>query len=402
MEEKEAKEIQALNNVIQTAIQTMEQSKEQIFEIAENARIEGGNIKRELDQVTLEVEQTIRKHDELERKYKKMRLRLMEVSRNLQRFSEQDIREAYEQANQVQIELHLTWEREQYLRRRRDELQLRLKNLERTIERAETLMSQVGVVLGYLQGDISRMSKALESAKNGHLFGLKIIEAQEEERKRVAREIHDGPAQSMANVVLRADIVEKILNQGHLEIAKEELRDLKRLVRNSLSDVRKIIYDLRPMALDDLGLVPTLRKFVEAYVDRYPITLDLKTTGVEVRLPSSYEVALFRLVQEGINNIVKHAKATHAEIRIDYRPTSIFLTVKDNGIGFKEELVKCGTKFGLMGMRERVNLLDGELTIISAPGQGTEIRVMIPISPNNTVTSVENDEDSYPGIQEGK
>jgi len=378
MEEQQNKAIQELNEVIQSAIRTMEQSKAQIFEIAESAKMEGYNLKRELDMVVEEVKLVIETYDQYERKYKLMRMRLSEVSKNFHLYSEKDIRDAYEETNQILIDLRLTSERERYLRKRRDELSIRLKNLERTIAKAESLMSQIGVVLGYLQGDIARMTLELESAKDGHLFGLRIIEAQEEERKRVAREIHDGPAQSMANVVLRAELADRMMSQGNIEQAKVELRDLKSLVRSSLSDVRRIIYDLRPMALDDLGLVPALRRFIEAYGDSKEFEIDFRIFGLEERLPSSMEVAIYRLVQESINNISKHAKAKHVTVHLEFKPLKILIKIVDDGIGFAEAELKKGSRFGLMGMRERVKLLDGEIQIISAPNQGTKILIEIP------------------------
>lgn len=379
MEEQQNKANQELNEVIQSAIRTMEQSKAQIFEIAESAKMEGYNLKRELDMVVEEVKLVIETYDQYERKYKLMRMRLSEVSKNFHLYSEKDIRDAYEETNQILIDLRLTSERERYLRKRRDELSLRLKNLERTIAKAESLMGQIGVVLGYLQGDIARMTLELESAKDGHLFGLRIIEAQEEERKRVAREIHDGPAQSMANVVLRAELADRMMSQGNIEQAKVELRDLKSLVRSSLSDVRRIIYDLRPMALDDLGLVPALRRFVEAYGDSKEFEIDFRIFGLEERLPSSMEVAIYRLVQESINNISKHAKAKHVTVHLEFKPLKILIKIADDGVGFEEAELKKGSRFGLMGMRERVKLLDGEIQIISAPNQGTKILIEIPL-----------------------
>lgn len=378
MEEQQNKAIQELNEVIQSAIRTMEQSKAQIFDIAESAKMEGYNLKRELDMVVEEVKLVIETYDQYERKYKLMRMRLSEVSKNFHLYSEKDIRDAYEETNQILIDLRLTSERERYLRKRRDELSIRLKNLERTIAKAESLMSQIGVVLGYLQGDIARMTLELESAKDGHLFGLRIIEAQEEERKRVAREIHDGPAQSMANVVLRAELADRMMSQGNIEQAKVELRDLKNLVRSSLSDVRRIIYDLRPMALDDLGLVPALRRFIEAYGDSKEFEIDFRIFGLEERLPSSMEVAIYRLVQESINNISKHAKAKQVTVHLEFKPLKILIKIVDDGIGFAEAELKKDSRFGLMGMRERVKLLDGEIQIISAPNQGTKILIEIP------------------------
>lgn len=369
----------ALDKVILHAIDTMEKSKEQIFEISENARLEGGTLKQELDQIRIETEQTISKFDELEVRYKKMRYRLMEVSRNFKRYKEKDIREAYEQANQCQLELRLLAEREQYLRNRRDELERRLKNIEQTIEKAENLFSQVSVVLGYLQGDIARMTEALEHAKLGQLFGLRIIEAQEEERKRVAREIHDGPAQSIANLVLRTEIVEKVLEKGEVEKAQQDLKEFKRMARDSLSEVRKIIYDLRPMALDDLGLIPTLRKYIDAYNDKYDFYIDFKVIGMVERLPSTAEVAIFRLIQESLNNIMKHAEATLVQVLIEFKPLGLTIRIKDNGKGMPEGILHNENSFGLVGMKERVKLLQGELKINSKPGRGTEIWIQVPI-----------------------
>lgn len=380
-EEREAyAESIALDRVISHAIETMEKSKEQIFEIAESARLEGGNLKQELERIQTEVQETISLYDQTEIRYKKMRQRLMEVSRNFKQYTEEDIRAAYEQANQSQMELRLLAERENHLRNRRDELERRLKNVERTIEKAENLFSQVSIVLGYLQGDIARMTEALERAKIGHLFGLRIIEAQEEERKRVAREIHDGPAQAIANLVLRTEILEKVLEKGEVANVLQELKDFKRMARNSLSEVRKIIYDLRPMALDDLGLIPTLRKFVDAYQEQYSLSIDFKVMGTEERLPGTAEVAIFRLVQESLNNIVKHAEASRVSISMEFKPLDLTISIKDNGKGMSEEIFHKEDSFGLVGMRERVKLLHGELKITSQPGKGTEIWVKVPLT----------------------
>lgn len=369
-----------LNRVIESAINTMQSSKEQIFEIAEYAKAEEENIRRDLQLITKEVQDVIELYDHYELEYRKKRNKLMQVSRNFNEYSEEDIREAYDEAYKIQIELRVTGEREQYLKKRRDELYIRLKNLEMTIDRADVLIGQVGVVLNYLQGDISRIGDELKEAKDGQEFGLRIIEAQEEERRRVSREIHDGPAQSMANVVMRAELADRMISQGHIDDAKIELRNLKQAVRNSLADVRRIIYDLRPMALDDLGLIPALRRFVEAYSDTpKQFEIHFQFTGIEVRLPTSFEVAIYRLVQESMNNISKHANAKHVEIKVDFSPDMTEIIVADDGIGFADDASDQEKKFGLLGMRERVKLLAGELKIDSAPGKGTTITISIPM-----------------------
>jgi len=139
---------------------------------------------------------------------------------------------------------------------------MRLKEAYKTVEKADNLISQIGISLSYLTGDLENVSLQIEDMKQKRLLGIRIIKAQEEERQRVAREIHDGPAQSMSHIVLKAEICERLVDSDP-EKAKDELRTLKSVVRDTLRDVRKIIYDLRPMSLDDLGLIPTLQRYIE-------------------------------------------------------------------------------------------------------------------------------------------
>lgn len=375
-------DVTVLDKVIKNAITAMEASKNQIFDIAEGARSEYLAMKRELETVVVEVKEIIAEVDQLEIQYRRARVRLAEVSRDFRRNTEQDIRNAYESANDVQIRLYLSREKELSLRNRRDELQIRMKNMERTIQKAEGLVTQVGVALDYMTGNLSQVGEIVKNAQHQQMFGLKIIQAQEEERKRVAREIHDGPAQLMANVVLRAEIAERMLMKQDIEMVHKELQDLKEMVRNSLSEVRKIIFDLRPMALDDLGLVPTLRKYTMDVSDRTGVLIELTTIGKEMRLPSAMEVAMFRLIQEALSNVVKHAKARNTLIKMEFHQGKVMFIVKDDGIGFNPTSLRqedARSHFGLMGMRERVDLLEGQMDIQSAHGEGTKLTISIPI-----------------------
>lgn len=153
-------------------------------------------------------------------------------------------------------------QREKQLRERRDDLERRLLGLQEIIERSESLVSQITVVLNYLNQDLREVGLLLADAQAKQDFGLRIIEAQEEERKRVSREIHDGPAQMLANVMMRSELIERIFRDRGAEDGFQEIKNLRQNVRNALYEVRRIIYDLRPMALDDLGLIPTLRKYL--------------------------------------------------------------------------------------------------------------------------------------------
>lgn len=367
-----------LDSVLKKTIHAVEGSKEQIFGISENARRESEDIVKELDAIKREVADIIDQSDALEQKFRASRQRLVEVSRNFQKYCEEDIKKSYELASQIQVTLSLSREKEANLRARRDELERRLKNLTETIEKADNLMTQVSVVLGYLTGDLGDFSNAVESASQRQMLALQIIQAQEDERKRVARDIHDGPAQAMANIVVRSEITDRMLTQGRIQEARSELAELRETVRNTLAEVRKIIFDLRPMALDDLGIVPTLRKYLDDFGQRNKMETELKTIGKEERLPASIEVVIFRLVQEALNNVGKHSRAKKIEVKLEFAPNRITGQVKDNGVGF-DSLEKTGQpQFGIMGMEERIKLLDGQLKIESANGKGTRVLFSIP------------------------
>lgn len=373
-----------LDRVVLNAIKVMEDSKYQVYEICESARKEFDSLEQELEQVLQETVTIIDKVDQLEMSYRHARIRLTEVSRDFVRYTEADIKTAYEKATFIQTELAIFREKEQYLKARRDDLQKRARNVEQSIERAEMIASQMNVVLEYLSGDLNQVTKIVESAKTRQLLGLKIILAQEDERKRIAREIHDGPAQSLANIVLRTEIAERMLVREQFELAHHELMDLKGQVRTGLEEIRKIIFNLRPMALDDLGLVPALRKFTQDFEEKSKILTKYELAGKEIRLPSAMEAAIFRLVQEAFSNILKHASATFVVLEITFKPGLITLMIQDNGIGFSiNKLDKLSASpqnshFGIIGMRERVELVNGKLNIDSVRGEGTTITINIP------------------------
>jgi two-component system sensor histidine kinase DegS len=371
-----------IDQVIENAISVMEDSRVQVFEICESARKELYNLGQELDAVMTETNLTIDKVDVLERNYRLARIRLTEVSRDFVRFAEYDIKSAYEKATQLQLDLMVYREKEHYLKLRRDELQKRTKSVGQSIERAEMIGSQMNVVLGYLSGDLGEVARILESAKNRQMIGLKIIIAQEDERKRIAREIHDGPAQSLANLVLRTEIAERILETNDLEAIRSELIDLKFQIRQGLGEIRKIIFNLRPMSLDDLGIVPTLRKFVQDFEESTRIRSVFETSGKERRLSSGMEAAMYRLVQEAYSNALKHAESTFVSLEMIFHADHVLIIIEDNGVGFHADLIESRMRthahFGLIGMKERVDLLQGNMEIESVVGQGTKIRIQVP------------------------
>ena len=204
-----------------------------------------------------------------------------------------------------------------------------------------------------------------------------VFQIIEEERMRIARDMHDGPAQSMANLVLQAEILERLIQRDPGQVVAE-LADFKDGVRAVLEDTRRLIFDLRPMTLDDLGLVPTLRKFVKEYAEKAGVNAQLRVVGEEGRLPGSYEPTIFRIVQEALNNARKHARAKNVEVMINFQPDAVTVVVRDDGLGMDVGAVQRnleGSKhLGLVSMRERAELEKGTLEIRSEKGKGTEIR----------------------------
>lgn len=183
----------------------------------------------------------------------------------------------------------------------------------------------------------------------------------------------------MANVLLRSELVERVFLEDGMDAALLEIRDLRKMVKASLAEVRRIIYDLRPMALDDLGLVPTLSKYLTTFEERHNIPVAFRHFGKEHRLSQHFEVAMFRLVQEAVQNAYKHANPKEIQVKIEIKPTMVIIIVRDDGNGFDPEQQKEGS-FGLLGMKERVNMLKGELKINSKLKMGTTVFIHIPIN----------------------
>jgi two-component system sensor histidine kinase DegS len=379
-----------LDKIIKKTVEAINNSKTELFDIAESARKECLRLERELTELKHKTAEVIQSVEILEIALNESKKQLMVVSKNYDKYSEDEIRKTYEKADNIRVELAIKREREQYYIKRRNELELRLKEAYKTVEKADNLISQIGVSLSYLTGDLENVSLQLEDMKQRRLFGIQIIKAQEEERQRVAREIHDGPAQSMSNIVLKAEICERLVD-SEPEKAKEELKTLKSVVRETLRDVRKIIYDLRPMSLDDLGLIPTLQRYLETYQEESKITVSFNTRGNCEQLRPVVSLTVFRLVQEAINNIKKHAHADKVTINLEFMEKELKLYILDNGVGFDIGSLKTSGEninggFGLISMRERVELLDGKFEIDSTIGNGTRLNITVPLIPEEGVS----------------
>jgi two-component system sensor histidine kinase/response regulator len=221
-----------------------------------------------------------------------------------------------------------------------------------------------------------------------------VTAAQEEERQRIARELHDGLGPALASLNIRLRTTYKLLERDGHPVA-EEIEELAELAQANTQDIRRLIHDLRPAALNELGLVPALREYVARYQEEQGLEVALTLPALsssalltvnsvegpegDERLPAPLETALFRVVQEALANVARHAQARRVEVSLARDQEDVTLRVADDGRGFDPQAPRSGTHLGLWSMRERVEGLGGRFEVESASGRGTTVRATIPL-----------------------
>lgn len=241
--------------------------------------------------------------------------------------------------------------------------------------------SRLQVVLENLTEEMRREYESSEYARC-------VLRGQEEERRRVAQELHDGPVQRLVQLCRQLDIVDE--EAGVPLPARSELASARDLAELVVTELREILRGLRPPALEHLGLVPTLRRALDELSERSGISATLALEGGQRRLEGEIELTLFRIGQEALNNIERHASATAVRVLLGFARGEVSLIVRDNGVGFEPGALlddPARQTFGLRNMAERAQLIGGELEVRSQQGRGTEIRVVVP-RPAGTATSL--------------
>jgi two-component system, NarL family, sensor histidine kinase DegS len=221
--------------------------------------------------------------------------------------------------------------------------------------------------------NVSAASSIPTSAAKSQMAGIEmIVSAQEAERQRLSRQMHDGPAQALSNFILQTEIAMRLLDVDVAQ-AKNELGDLKATAMSTFQKVRNFIFELRPMMLDDLGLMPTLRKYADAFKEQTGLDVSVTVTGTERRLESYLEVMVFRAVQELLGNAARHSQATMVKVQVDLGNDLLRISVDDNGKGFDPDTLKEATNLGLNLIRERAEMLGGSFEVDSKIGSGARI-----------------------------
>ena len=339
-------------------------------------------VRRELNELNVVIPQNMAEVERLSQRELSLSSRLREMEINLESYPRSDIRQFYLSLHEVQLRHYMMRTQLEQQQGKQKALQERQRELQNLVQ-----------ALSELAVPESRPSAPREAGPEAEQEVIaRIIQAQEEERQRISQQIHDGPTQTMSNLVLQAEVCERFIDKDPQE-AKAELASLKTTIHHTLQEMRRFIFDVRPMILDDLGLVPTLRRYLQDFGERHNIQTNLVVQGGEGRLPRHIEISVFRIIQEALTNIAKHAHAPHARVALEVEPGRLTVAVDDDGVGFSVEEMEGAVgrggrrMLGIANMRQRVEvLLKGRLTIESAPGRGTRVLAVIPLPEGGTIS----------------
>ena len=217
-----------------------------------------------------------------------------------------------------------------------------------------------------------------ENGQQLHHLSQEILQAQEEERQRLARELHDEAAQTLTSLLVYLKLLEKSQDPDEAQ----RIQNLRKLTAHALEEVRQVALELRPKILDDWGLEAALGWRVDELSKACSIRANLQVIGMRNRLPRDLELTFYRVAQEAINNIARHSHARHAQIALKREEHYLTLEIKDDGVGFNTTVIQAGRlqELGLLGMRERMALVGGEFVIESEPGKGTRLVARAPLA----------------------
>jgi len=228
----------------------------------------------------------------------------------------------------------------------------------------------------------ARITEAEQKEKMRAELYRRVIDAQEAERQRIARDLHDETGQSLTAIGLGLrGLSTTIKNKNARKQAVETLRQLESLTAGSLRELQRLIADLRPSHLDDLGLPSTMRWYATTIQDRTDLNIKFEILGKEKTICPEYATALFRIYQEAVNNVIKHARAKNLHVQLVFTPLSVSIRVDDDGQGFSIDQLKDRSSWGITGMQERASLLEGQFFIESEPGKGTLVEISVPYCP---------------------
>lgn len=323
-----------------------------------NLQTELEETQRSLREITLMIEQSQGELSKLSQRNAAITTHLQQVQNQLDKMPPQEIRSAYDSALDAQQRLFVM----------RGQLE-KLQNEKSHLERFKSTLEQA-------RGSLT--SGAGSAGAKSPLASVEmLVNAQETERQRLSRQMHDGPAQALSNFILQTEIAMRLMDVDAGQ-ARDELNNLKTSAMGTFQKVRNFIFELRPMMLDDLGLVPTIRRYAEAFKEQTGLDISVMITGNERRLEPYLEVMIFRAIQELLGNAARHSQASLVKVMLDLGEDRVRVSVDDNGKGFDPDSVLQGNSLGLKLIRERAEMLGGNFEVDSTLGTGARVLFAVP------------------------
>lgn len=350
----------------------MEETQSPLQAFLGECRTELDQVQKQLKEVDILIRQSTAEVDKLARRNAEIANRVRQMESGFDTVPRADIQATYTAAQKEQGRLFM-------MRGQLEKLQSDLQGL----QRQETLLKRLIPILDQAGGGVSPVPA---TASTGDFtpeqsMVVRIIEAQENERQRLSRQMHDGPAQLLTNVILQAEICQRLIETDPAR-ARVELENLKEEVNKTFQKTRSFIADLRPMMLDDLGLVPTLRRYVTNWKEKTGVPAELQLVGREHRLAPYSEVTIFRAIQQLMENAEQHANPSRVQVTLEMDGQVARATVEDDGVGFNVNEVLADADehktIGIPAMMDRIRMLGGSLRFESVLGRGTKAMLEVP------------------------
>ncbi len=315
-----------------------------------------------LEDVDIKLQQSQTQVSKLAERNANITMRLQKVQNQSDALLPLEVRKAYDAALEAQQRLFL-------MRGQVEKLTSEKKHIEDNIDSLQRVVDLLGDGVSAPTGLANKETFSMIEA---------IIQAQEAERQRLSRQMHDGPAQALSNFILQSEIAMRLFDVD-LDQAREELTSLKTAATAAFQQVRNFVFELRPMMLDDLGLIPTIKRYAEAFKEQTETQVDLSITGVERRLESYIEVIIFRSLQDLLGFAHRHSQATQVSILMNIGDDNVKVTIEDNGKGFDVDEVFRGSGISIKAIKDRIEMLGGFMDVDSSPGRSGYFVFQIPV-----------------------
>jgi sensor histidine kinase len=369
---KESDHKKSINIALDSIITSMNDGKEEIFAITEQINKENRQVKADITEVRREIRLYNAQIEKLKKMELESRKTLLIVSSDFDKYNSDDIKDAYDNSYNLQQDLMKKQLEIDSIIKKLELFENRIQKNNELVSKADELLSRIEIMSDYMKLDSSIDSESEDLFTKWILF-------QENEKNRIARDIHDGPAQTIASLVIRSDIIRKLIEKDSPNTTiYKEIEQLKFQLRSVIKEIRKIMYDLRPTSLDELGFSSSIHGLISKTEEDCNIKFSVSIDEESEIKNSNLKIICFRIIQESLNNIIKHSKAEKAYIYVKITTDYIDMIVQDNGVGFDTTKINSANSFGLSSLKERVALVNGNVNIDSKFSKGTAINVKIP------------------------